>query len=120
MIPILALDDVEIQRRGTPTLDAAGRAVPSVAVSMTIRASVQSAPKTAHTWLPDALRGHRVVRVISYDEIRGITGTLPPDLVVADGQTYEVHTVDRLPGFLGQPPHWEAYAVSVSALEGAA
>lgn len=117
MIPILALQPVTRLQYPAPVISG-GRPIRQDPVSTQIQMSVQPAPDSARQWLPSGYRIDKTIFLYGYFElVAGTEGDNPADRVIHNGKTYEVVSVKRYPAFLIQPPHWEAYAVEVQAVE---
>lgn len=117
MIPLLAPQTVTLLRYGPPTVYQ-GRPVRAAPTTSTIAGSVQPVPDSARQWLPSGASTENTIMVYTYQEVvTSEDGGNYADRIEFDGIEYDVVKVKVFPAFLGQPRHWELYAVRVSGIQ---
>lgn len=116
MISLLGAVTVTVARYGVVTRDATGAAVRPAPTSLSVLATVNTAPARDLRWLPDGLDASAVVKLVTYTELRtAIAGAALPDRLTIPGWTgtFDVIKTERSPAFLGQPQSWLVWATRV-------
>lgn len=82
-------------RRAAATVNGDGFRVVGASTSSTVRVVWWDAPASVVARLPEGQIGARAIEGVTRDELRHsvVAGTLPADLLVVDGVTFEVESV---------------------------
>ena len=116
---LLAPATLTILRYGSAvTYGTDGRPLAITPTPVAMRGSVTPASKQVITHTPEGIRVSRMVDLYTYAEVRAADeeAATEADRFVFEGKTYEVQDVTRCPAFMGEPAHWEAYAIQVASL----
>ena len=91
---MLASGTYTVTRRGSTTLVNGRRTAPSTS-TLSVRALAYPMSGRDKLSLPEGLRTRETMAVVTVEELQTAEGSVEPDLISIDGDTFEVQKVER-------------------------